>query len=41
MSGKIFDATGSYHAAFLNGVAWNLMNLSIAGFLLYRSKRRK
>jgi MFS family permease len=38
MSGKIFDLTGSYHAAFLNGVAWNLLNLSIAGFLLYRSK---
>jgi MFS family permease len=38
MSGKIFDLTGSYHAAFLNGVAWNLLNLSIAGYLLYRSK---
>jgi MFS family permease len=37
MSGKIFDLTGSYHAAFLNGVAWNLLNLSIAGYLLYRS----
>jgi MFS family permease len=41
MSGKIFDATGSYHAAFLNGVAWNLMNLSIAGWLLYRSRRNR
>ncbi len=40
MSGKIFDLTGSYHAAFLNGVAWNLLNLSIAGYLLYRSSRR-
>jgi MFS family permease len=40
MSGKIFDLTGSYHAAFLNGVVWNLINLSIAGYLLYRSYRR-
>ncbi|MFM2068127.1 MAG: hypothetical protein RLZZ584_3036, partial [Pseudomonadota bacterium] len=36
MSGKVFDLTGSYHAAFLNGIAWNLLNLSIAGFLLLR-----
>jgi MFS family permease len=40
MSGKIFDLTGSYHAAFLNGVAWNLLNLSIAGYLLYRKSVR-
>jgi MFS family permease len=39
MSGKIFDLTGSYHAAFLNGVAWNLLNLSIAGFMLYRARK--
>jgi MFS family permease len=39
MSGKVFDLTGSYHAAFLNGVAWNLLNLSIAGFMLYRARR--
>ena len=36
MSGKVFDLTGSYHAAFLNGVAWNLLNLVIIGFLLWR-----
>jgi MFS family permease len=40
MSGKIFDLTGSYQAAFLNGLAWNLLNLSIASFLLLRSRRR-
>jgi MFS family permease len=39
MSGKIFDLTGSYHAAFLNGVAWNLLNFSIAFFLLWRVRR--
>ncbi len=36
MSGWVFDLTGSYHAAFINGVAWNLLNLSISGFLFYR-----
>lgn len=39
MSGAIYDLTGSYHAAFINGIAWNLVNLSIIGFLLYRAKR--
>jgi cyanate permease len=39
MSGKIFDLTGSYHAAFVNGLAWNAVNLSIAYFLLRRSAR--
>ena len=36
MSGKVFDLTGSYHAAFLNGIAWNLVNLAIALTLLWR-----
>jgi MFS family permease len=36
MSGKVFDLTGSYHAAFLNGIAWNLVNVSIAATLLWR-----
>ena len=38
MSGKVFDLTGSYHAAFLNGIAWNLLNLSIASLLLFRTR---
>jgi len=38
MSGKVFDLTGSYHAAFLNGLAWNALNISIAVFLLARSR---
>jgi cyanate permease len=37
MSGVIFDLTGSYRAAFLNGIGWNLLNLSIAYWLLRRS----
>ena len=32
MSGKVFDLTGSYQAAFMNGIAWNLMNLTIVIF---------
>jgi MFS family permease len=39
MSGKVFDLTGSYNAAFLNGIAWNLLNLGIA-FTLWRRSRR-
>ena len=35
MSGKVFDLTGSYQAAFVNGIAWNLVNLAIA-FTLWR-----
>ncbi len=37
MSGKVFDLTGSYRAAFVNGIAWNLLNLTIAFFLLRRT----
>jgi MFS family permease len=38
MSGAIFDLTGSYKAAFVNGIARNLLNLSIA-FYFYRRAR--
>ena len=34
LSGAIFDWTGSYQAAFLNGIAWNLVNVMIAVWLL-------
>jgi MFS family permease len=40
MSGAIFDLTGSYQAAFLNGLGWNLLNVSIAAWLLLRSSSR-
>ena len=36
MSGAIFDLTGSYRAAFANGVAWNALNAGIALMLLRR-----
>ncbi|HWB52249.1 MAG TPA: MFS transporter [Stellaceae bacterium] len=39
MSGAIFDATLSYRAAFLNGFAWNLLNMAIAAWLLLRLPR--
>lgn len=36
MSGEIFDYFYSYGPAFMNGIAWNLLNLSIATFLFLR-----
>jgi MFS family permease len=40
LSGVIFDLTGSYQAAFLNGIGWNLVNVSIVTWLLFRPGRR-
>jgi MFS family permease len=40
MSGAIFDLTGSYQAAFAHGLAWNLLNVSIAAWLLLRGRGR-
>lgn len=39
MSGWIFDATNSYRLAFINGIAWNLLNVSILLMLLWRLRR--
>jgi len=41
MSGRIFDLTGSYRAAFLNGLAWNAVNLAIALLLLRGTRLRR
>jgi hypothetical protein len=38
ISGVIFDATGSYAAAFVNGLAWNALNLAIMLSLLLRAR---
>jgi MFS family permease len=40
MSGVIFDATGSYAAAFMNGLAWNALNVTIITALMLRARRR-
>jgi MFS family permease len=40
MSGAIYDLTGSYQAAFVNGIAWNVVNLAIALWLLRRPRGR-
>jgi len=39
MAGALYDLTGSYDAAFVNGILWNGLNLSIAGFLIWRAGR--
>ncbi|MDJ0686451.1 MAG: MFS transporter [Alphaproteobacteria bacterium] len=39
LSGWIFDLTGSYSAAFVNGIAWNLINILIMVLLLLRTGR--
>ena len=38
LSGWIYDVTGSYRAAFVNGIAWNLVNISIMAGLLWRTR---
>jgi len=40
VSGVIFDATGSYAAAFLNGLGWNALNIGIMVSLLIRARQR-
>ncbi len=37
LSGIIYDLSGGYHAAFLNGIAWNVANVVIALELIRRS----
>ena len=40
LSGWIYDLTGSYDAAFINGIAWNLMNMAILVFILKNARGR-
>ena len=37
-SGVIFDWTGSYRAAFFNGVLWNLVNLAVVALIIWRRR---
>ncbi len=39
LSGALYDLTGSYQAAVLNGIGWNVLNLAIATWLLLRARR--
>jgi len=39
MSGWIYDLTGSYQAAFLNGIAWNFVNLAVMLLILNNARR--
>jgi MFS family permease len=38
ISGVVFDLTGSYRAAFLNGIAWNGLNVMIVLYLIWRGR---
>lgn len=38
MSGQIYDWTGSYQLAFINGIIWNGLNIAIMLWLLLRSR---
>ncbi|MFT6674864.1 MAG: MFS family permease [Sulfitobacter sp.] len=40
LSGQIYDLSGSYHLAFINGILWNGMNIAIMIWLWLRSKPR-
>lgn len=41
MTGAIFDWTGSYQIAFLNGIAWNLANVAVGLWLLLQPRRAR
>jgi MFS family permease len=41
ISGEIYDVTGSYQWAFAHGIAWNLLNMSIAAWLVFRKPQQK
>ncbi len=38
ISGLIYDLTGSYQAAFINGIAWNMLNIGIMALVLWRTR---
>ncbi len=40
MSGWIYDVTGSYQLAFINGILWNGLNIAIVLMLMKRSRPR-
>jgi cyanate permease len=40
LAGAIYDRTGSYAAALLNGIAWTMANMAIAFWLLRQMRGR-
>ena len=38
MTGLIYDWTGSYAAAFLNGIAWNMINIAAMCLILFKDR---
>lgn len=38
LSGVIYDLTGSYQAAFINGIGWNLMNIAVMTVILLKTR---
>ncbi|KPQ15515.1 MAG: Major Facilitator Superfamily [Rhodobacteraceae bacterium HLUCCO18] len=40
MSGWIYDLTGSYRLAFINGIAFNALNVGVMLLILFRSRPR-
>ena len=38
MTGAVFDYTGSYQTAFLNGILWNVLNIAIVLWLMRRRR---
>ena len=40
MSGWIYDITGSYQMAFINGIAWNALNIAIMTAIFVKSRSR-
>ena len=40
-SGWIYDLTGSYQMAFLNGIAWNFLNIAIVLLIVSRSQKAR
>jgi Sugar phosphate permease len=41
LSGVIYDHTGSYAAAFLNGIGWNAVNIVLIGLLAWKMRPPK
>lgn len=41
MSGFIYDLTGSYAAAFINGIGWNVLNIAAILVIVFNTRRRR